>query len=775
MKKLFTSHSAISLILLLIAVSAFVSGIKEGVRSVQDAAFFPVAAFALILSYVFGFSSMSTRRVLPIVLLTGFIFAFIESARLMEPIKNLLRSLPQFELELIRWVLEKETPKSTPDVSIIQIQFSEIVRTASEFTSHVLSASVKNPPVREFLWDMPLIILAAWAGWRTGRHYQTFLALAPMLGLHAFILNYTGKDTFSLQVAIFAFVMLVGINQIWNISRENADSSERAVRETYPAIILLSFLLAIGAGFVPAISIKDVTQKLAKKDNIAEAIGLEKELIQISTLSGLPRQHLIGLSPRISSTIIFKVRTGELAPTENIIIKEIVPRHYWRWLTYDIYNGRGWSTSQAENASYSANKYLFPNTSDRYRLIHQQVEKSFTQDGRLYWTGSLVTVSQPFNASWRVTPQSLSPESNPLFIADMLGANTKAQTYQADSLVPMISANELRDLLQNYPQEISARYLSLPKSVPQRVLDLAKELTANMANPYDKAKAIEAYLRTYPYSLDVKAPSPDQDVADYFLFDQKIGYCDYYATSMAVLSRAVGLPARLVIGYSNGAYDSTQAEYVVREANAHSWVEIYFADVGWVEFEPTASQLPIILPEELPKEVSPSITPFPTTSKLGVSGVAKQGYSINQVILALALLLTFIFSLAGLWFLHAQGLLWTYGSIGSIYEYVYYHGKKIYKDAPLHETPTIFADKLRSKLRTGYPLLIPAPDEIKLLTDLYLQEIYSAHPITKDERVIAVKVWRKLFWRLLYARVILARSIGAKPPIESVKTSSHTD
>jgi transglutaminase-like putative cysteine protease len=775
MKKLFTLHSAFSLILLLIAISAFVSGIKEGVRAVQDAAFFPVAAFALILSYVFGFSAISMRRVLPIVLLTGFIFAFIESAKLMEPIKNIIHSIPQFELELIRWVLEKETPKSAPDVSIIQLQFSEIVRTAGEFTSRVLSASVKHPPVREFLWDMPLILLAVWAGWRTGRHNQTFLALVPMVGLQAFILNYTGKDTFSLQIAIFAFVMLVGINQTWNIIPEKTENSERAVREIYPAVILLSFVLAIGAGFVPSISIKDVTQKLAKKDNFAEAIGLEKEIIQISTLSGLPRQHLIGLSPNISNTIIFKVKTGELAPTENIIIKEIVPRHYWRWLTYDIYNGHGWSTSQAENASYSANQYLFPVASDRYKLSHQQVEKSFTQDSRLYWSGSLVRVNQPFNASWRVSPRSLSPESNPLFITDMLGANTKAQTYQADSFVPIISVNQLRDSSQDYPQEIRASYLSLPDSVPQRVLDLAKELTADMTNPYEKAKAIEAYLRTYPYSLDVTPPLPDQDVADYFLFDQKTGYCDYYATSMVVLSRAAGLPARLVIGYANGTYDSTQAEYTVREANAHSWVEVYFAGVGWVEFEPTASQLPIFLPEELPKEVGPSVASSPMTSELGVSASAKLGYSIKQDIPSFAVLLMIIISLATLWLLRAQGLLQAHDSICSIYEYVYYHGKKIYKDAPLYETPSIFAKNLQDKLQADFRWLSPAQGEIRLLTNLYLQEIYSSHPITKDERIHAEKVWRKLFWRLLYARVILARRIGAKPPKESVKNSSQTD
>ena len=87
-------------------------------------------------------------------------------------------------------------------------------------------------------------------------------------------------------------------------------------------------------------------------------------------------------------------------------------------------------------------------------------------------------------------------------------------------------------------------------------------------------------------------------MADYFLFDLKTGYCDYYATSMIVMARAVGLPARLVIGYANGDYDPVKAEYVIREADAHSWVEVYFAGAGWVEFEPTASELRFTLPDE---------------------------------------------------------------------------------------------------------------------------------------------------------------------------------
>jgi hypothetical protein len=338
---------------------------------------------------------------------------------------------------------------------------------------------------------------------------------------------------------------------------------------------------------------------------------------------------------------------------------------------------------------------------------------------------------------------------------DMLGALTKKQSYEADALVPFVSANQLRASSQTYPEEIRQRYLALPESIPQRVLDLAQKLTKDIPNPYDRAKAIEAYLRAYPYSLDVPPPPSDQDVADYFLFDLKMGYCDYYATSMIVLARAVGMPSRLVIGYSSGVYNPFTAEYIVREANAHSWVEIYFVSIGWVEFEPTASQPPITLPEELSEEVSPSITTSPMTSGLGVSAQAKQGYSVRQDLPLLAALLVFIMSLAALWFLRVQGLLRVHGSIGSIYEYVYRHGKKIYKNAPLYETPSIFADKLQGKLRTGHRWLNPAPEEIRLLTKLYLQETYSAHPITKDERAHAVKVWGKLFWRLLYARMII--------------------
>lgn len=770
MKKNFTWQTGIVLILLMIAMSALVAGIKVSVDKIEDAALAPVALFAVTAGYLLGCTSMFARRAWSILILSGLLVIFIETARLNEIIAEIIKYIPQFDLELIQSLLKREAP----DLSFLQVQFAEIAARTSAFFKYLLSGNLENPTVREAIWDIPVLLLATWAGWQTSRHNNVVIALVPLLAMHGFILNYTGAGTLSLQIAIFTFICLIGIHQNWGLIRQKNKAVSEAQKETFLAVLLISFTLGIAAGLTPVISVRDIARHIEEKDSLNKMLGLEAKPVKTSwaSPSGLPLQHLIGLSSALSQTAVFTVKTGEIPPSESAIIHEAVPRHYWRWLVYDVYNGQGWSSSPTENNVYKANQALLPLTGERYKVIHQQVEKASMQDNRLYWAGALARVTQPFNVNWRTSPESLNLGVTPILSVDMLGALTKKQRFEVDSLVPVISENQLRSSSQIYPEEIRQRYLALSETIPQRVLDLAMQLTTDISNPYDQAKAIEAYLRTYPYSLDVPPPPIDQDVADYFLFDLKTGYCDYYATSMIVLARLVGLPARLVIGYSNGVYNPMKAEYIVREANAHSWVEVYFVGVGWVEFEPTASQPPITLPEELPKEVNPSIALF-SMSELGVSASAKQGYSIKQDLPSFAVLLMFIISLATLWLLRAQGLLRTHGSIGSIYEYVYYHGKKIYKDAPLHETPSIFAENLQGRLQTGYHWLSPAQDEIRLLTKLYLQETYSAHPITKDERIHAVKVWRKLFWRLLYARVILVRSIGAKPPIESVKTSSH--
>ena len=245
----------------------------------QDAAFFPVAAFAVTLAYVLGFSTWSARRVWTILLLSGLLVVFIEAAKLVEPIQIIIRSIPIFELgvvrylvELIRWFFEKENIEiQFPDTAVFQIQAAEIKVRATAFISLISSASFKHPSVREFIWDMPVLLLAAWAGWGTSRRNQILLAVAPALMLHTYILQYTGKDVISLLLAVFALTLLIGVNQKWNFTAEN--SSKTAV-ETYSAILILSIALTVTAGFMPSISIKEITQKNTQKDDLGNALGL---------------------------------------------------------------------------------------------------------------------------------------------------------------------------------------------------------------------------------------------------------------------------------------------------------------------------------------------------------------------------------------------------------------------------------------------------------------------------------------------------------------------
>ena len=131
------------------------------------------------------------------------------------------------------------------------------------------------------------------------------------------------------------------------------------------------------------------------------------------------------------------------------------------------------------------------------------------------------------------------------------------------------------------------RYLQLPDGMPARIGELAREWTKNAASPMDKARAVETELRKN-YRYDLNSPSPKEaNPLDHFLFESKRGHCEFYSTAMAVLLREVGVPTRNVTGFGGGSYNKFGRFYAVRQGDAHSWVEVYIDDVGWVTFDPT--------------------------------------------------------------------------------------------------------------------------------------------------------------------------------------------
>jgi transglutaminase-like putative cysteine protease len=158
--------------------------------------------------------------------------------------------------------------------------------------------------------------------------------------------------------------------------------------------------------------------------------------------------------------------------------------------------------------------------------------------------------------------------------------------YEATSDIAQPSPSQLRVAANDYPPEILLNYLQLPP-VDGRVVSLSKQITAPAENNYDKAAAVERYLRThFGYTLQLPRTVPRDPVAN-FLFERKQGHCEYFASAMAIMLRTLGIPSRVVNGFRTGEFNDLTSQYLVRASNAHSWVEAYFPGYGWISFDPT--------------------------------------------------------------------------------------------------------------------------------------------------------------------------------------------
>lgn len=174
----------------------------------------------------------------------------------------------------------------------------------------------------------------------------------------------------------------------------------------------------------------------------------------------------------------------------------------------------------------------------------------------------------------------------------------KGQSYRITGFVSTASADELRSAGRDYPAWVRERYLQLPDTLPRRVFRLARQLTAGSASAYDMAVAVRDFLRTRPVDYKAGDVPPGRDTVDYFLFESQRGYFDYHASAMVVLLRAVGVPARLAVGYvvDEADRDSGAMSYAVRDSDSYAWAEVYFPGYGWVPFNPSPDRPPDLRP-----------------------------------------------------------------------------------------------------------------------------------------------------------------------------------
>jgi transglutaminase-like putative cysteine protease len=278
---------------------------------------------------------------------------------------------------------------------------------------------------------------------------------------------------------------------------------------------------------------------------------------------------------------------------------------YWGAVSFDRYTGSGWVNSAPVSDSFSPNDpRMMPPPVTRSRVVTQTVQVLLPGDNYVIAATEPMRVSDSTDARFALA--SYQGES----YQDIASLRIQRVLHSGDTYTVVSETSgadeaSLRAAAPSYPQYIRERYLSLPSSMPSRVHDLALRITAQATNNYDRARAIESYLRTnIKYDESVAPPPPDVDAVDYTLFDRPAGYCNYYASSMAVLAREIGIPSRVVSGYAMG--DQTLGVFHVIEGNAHTWPELYFGDLGWIQFEPTSSKPEIIRPLRGPAVINPS-------------------------------------------------------------------------------------------------------------------------------------------------------------------------
>ena len=272
----------------------------------------------------------------------------------------------------------------------------------------------------------------------------------------------------------------------------------------------------------------------------------------------------------------------------NALVMFVESNHkvYLRGKTFDRFEDDRWKRDEPVLQRHELQEgYWEPGQIGAGRTeVIQRVEVMHDLDKSLYFAPGLQKLRFPGVAIYESADGSLE-------LPRALRANT---LYSAES---RLDIHEGRYVLAAEEGESIARYLQLPAATSTQLRQLAHEVTAEAYSDEQKALALETHLRSsYQYSFETIIPYQGVTPLDWFLFDEKRGHCEFFASAMVVMLRSVGVPARLATGFSLGEKNPVTGFYEVRALDGHAWVEAYIEGMGWMMFEPTAFY-PLPLPQ----------------------------------------------------------------------------------------------------------------------------------------------------------------------------------
>ncbi len=303
----------------------------------------------------------------------------------------------------------------------------------------------------------------------------------------------------------------------------------------------------------------------------------------------------LGTGNPLSDSVVFTVDIPDLLEEQ--------PRFYWRGYTYDVYQNSKWSLSNTNTEEFipSDDSIVIPDAGRRSAIRFTFITQ--IQQTLLYVPAQPVWVSRPGTIKVVITDDG----EQDLFAWLADPRLSPGEQYQARASVTDPFTQELQEAGTAYPEWVTDKYLQLPEGFSPRIRELAGEITRDLETPYDKATAVTNYLRNeIEYTNPLPEPLPEGvDPLEWVLFDLKQGFCNYYASAEVLMLRSLGIPARMAVGFAEGEFDTETFRFTVRSRDAHAWPEVFFPGIGWVEFEPTANQSPLVRYDRPEEEINP--------------------------------------------------------------------------------------------------------------------------------------------------------------------------
>ena len=432
-------------------------------------------------------------------------------------------------------------------------------------------------------------VLVAWSAYRLRRPFLGLTLAGFALAANTFY----GQTSLYWAIFFFGLAITAG-TYLHHLNREVSWESRHIDFPSDVRTDILIYTAGISLGImslalaIPAINFRAIAEAFQRQEAIVAAeetmarafAGVTQPRMDegATGAGGMPRSFLLGGGPELAETVVM---TATLHSDPGLDLSGF----HWRSISFDVYTGRGWRRSPERETNIAAGETI-PASGDmsasRTVTITQDVAWLYDRRASRYTIGRPAVFSHDLVALWRGLDD----------LVGVRGRNNASTRYSAQTSMVVSTPDQLRTArLADVPPEIRARYTALPDSLPDRVRNLAREVTtpgrdAAPLSPYDQARAIEQFLHQFAYSLDLPPPPAEGDIVDYFLFDLQTGFCDYFATAMVVMARSIGLPARIGVGFLQQPADASGIQ-TIRQLDAHSWAEVYFAGYGWVEFEPT--------------------------------------------------------------------------------------------------------------------------------------------------------------------------------------------